>query len=150
LEDGGTRIRVGVDLPQALARAESRDNLFLLDGDSVHVPARQQIVTVRGEVNAPTAFVANGRGLSSYIASAGGGTPSGNARRAYVIQPNGKIESRGHLLWLIRLDPTPKPGATVVVPARGERTAGASVIQTLSVVAQTLAAVAAAVAITKR
>jgi len=149
LEDAGTRIRVGVDLPQALARSESRDNLFLLDGDSIHVPARQQIVTVRGEVNAPTAFVANGRGLGSYIEAAGGGTAGGNTRRAYVIQPNGKIESRRHLFWVVTLDPQPRPGSTVVVPAKGERTAGTSILQTLAVVAQTLAAVSAAVAISR-
>jgi protein involved in polysaccharide export with SLBB domain len=149
LEDAGTRIRVGVDLPQALARAESRDNLFLLDGDSIYVPARQQIVTVRGEVNAPTAFVATGRGLGSYIDAAGGGSSAGNTRRAYVIQPNGKIESRRHLFWLITMDPEPRPGATVVVPAKGERAAGTSVLQALAVVAQTLAAVAAAAALTR-
>jgi protein involved in polysaccharide export with SLBB domain len=149
LEDGGTRVRVGVDLPQALARAESRDNLFLLDGDSVHVPARQQIVTVRGEVNAPTAFVATGGGLGSYISAAGGGSATGNTRRAYVIQPNGKVESRKQLFWFITLDPEPRPGATVVVPAKGERVSGNSLFQTLAVAAQTIAALATAVAISR-
>jgi protein involved in polysaccharide export with SLBB domain len=149
LEDAGTRIRVGVDLSQALARTESRDNLFLLDGDSVHVPARQQIVTVRGEVNSPTAFVATGKGLGSYIAAAGGGSATGNTRRAYVIQPNGKIEIRRHLFWFVTLDPEPRPGSTVVVPAKGERVAGTSILQTLAVMAQTIAALATAVAISR-
>jgi protein involved in polysaccharide export with SLBB domain len=149
LEDAGTRIRVGVDLPQALMRAESRDNLFLLDGDSIYVPARQQIVTVRGEVNAPTAFVATGRGLGSYINAAGGGTATGNTRRAYVIQPNGKIQSRRYVFWFVTLDPEPRPGATVVVPAKGERVAANSILQTLAVVAQTMAALTAAIAIAR-
>lgn len=149
MDEAGARIRVGVDLPEALARVDSRDNLFLTDGDSVHVPSRQQIVSVRGEVNAPTAFVATGRGLGAYIDAAGGGTAAGNTRRAYVIQPNGKIESRRHLFWFVTLDPEPRPGATVVVPAKGERTAGTSILQTLAVVAQTLAALATAVAISR-
>ena len=139
LERGGSRIRVGVDVADALRRRESPDNLYLEEGDSLFVPARQQTVTVRGEVNAPTALVASGRGLGSYIGAAGGATELGRTSRVYVIQPNGKIESRRKLFWLVTLDPTPKPGATVVVPAKGERTPG-SALQTIAVVTQTLTA----------
>ena len=149
LENAGTRVRVGVDVARALARVQSADNLYLQDGDSLHVPPRQQIVTVRGEVNAPTAVVASGKGLGAYLNAAGGATPRGRGRGAYVIQPNGKIQQRTHLLWVITLDPTPRPGATVVVPAKGEKAEGASLLQTLAVIGQTLAAVAAAVAISR-
>ena len=149
LDDAGSRIRVGVDLARALARADSRDNLFLESGDSLHIPARQQIVTVRGEVHVPTALVASGQRLGAYIKAGGGVTDAANGRRAYVIQPNGKIESRTRLFWLITLDPTPRPGATVVVPAKGERTGSSSVLQTLSLVAQTMATLVAAIAITR-
>jgi protein involved in polysaccharide export with SLBB domain len=144
LEEGGARIRLGVDVEKALRDGTARDNLFLTDGDSIHVPARQQTVTVRGEVNAPTALVASGKGIGAYIAAAGGKTASGNSRGAYVIQPNGKIETRSHLLWVITLDPEPRPGATVVVPARAEKTGGGSFIQTFSVLVQSLAALATA------
>jgi protein involved in polysaccharide export with SLBB domain len=150
LDDGGSRIRVGVDLPRALARSDSRENLYLENGDSLHIPPRQQIVTVRGEVNVPTALVASGQRLGAYIKAGGGPTATANGRRAYVIQPNGKIESRTRLFWLITLDPTPRPGATVVVPAKGERTdSGTSIPQLLALVAQTMATVAAAIAITR-
>jgi protein involved in polysaccharide export with SLBB domain len=148
LDEGGGRIRVGVDVPRALVRRTSAENLFLVGGDSLHIPARQQIVAVRGEVNAPTALVANGGGLGRYVAAAGGVTSQGNAGRAYVIQPSGKIQSRTRLLWVIRLDPTPQPGATVVVPAKGERTSG-SLLQTLALVTQTLATITAAIAISR-
>jgi len=148
LDEGGGRIRVGVDVPRALVRRTSAENLFLVSGDSLHIPARQQIVTVRGEVNAPTALVASGAALGRYIAAAGGATTQGNAGRAYVIQPNGKIQSRTRLLWLIKVDPTPQPGATVVVPAKGERTSG-SLLQTLALVTQTLATITAAIAISR-
>jgi protein involved in polysaccharide export with SLBB domain len=144
LEEGGARIRLGVDLAIALRNANAGDNLVLVDGDSVHVPPRQQTVTVRGEVNAPTALVATGKGLGSYLAAAGGTTALGNKRGAYVIQPNGKIESRHHLLWLITLDPEPKPGATVVVPAKAEKSSNGTFIQTFTVLVQSLAALATA------
>jgi protein involved in polysaccharide export with SLBB domain len=144
LEEGGARIRLGVDLSTALRSTSAGDNLVLVDGDSIHVPQRQQTVTVRGEVNAPTALVATGKGIGAYIAAAGGKTALGNTRGAYVIQPNGKIQSRHHLLWVITLDPEPKPGATVVVPAKAEKTGGGSFIQTFTVLVQSLAALATA------
>jgi protein involved in polysaccharide export with SLBB domain len=148
-EGASARIRVGVDLPKALAQADARDNLFLIDGDSIYVPPKQQTVTVRGEVNLPTALVASGKGLGAYIKAGGGATALGNARNAYVIQPNGKIESRSHLLWFITLDPEPKPGATVVVPAKSDRTSSGSIIQTMAVIVQSLTALATAVVLLK-
>jgi len=149
LDNGGQRIRVGVDVPDALRRRESAENLFLLNGDSLYVPAKQQTVTVRGEVNSPTALVANGKKLGAYLAAAGGATPIGKASKAYVLQPNGKIESRTRLLWLVTLDPTPKPGATVVVPAQGEQRQG-SFMQTITVITQTLTALATVVVLSRQ
>jgi protein involved in polysaccharide export with SLBB domain len=144
LESGGSRIRVGVDVVNAVNQSGSRDNLFLVEGDSLFVPTRQQTVAVRGEVNAPTALVVNGSGLGSYIKAGGGATTLGNTRGAYVIQPNGKIESRSHLFWFITLDPEPRPGATVVVPAKSDKSKGDSFIQTMSVIIQSLTALATA------
>ncbi len=149
LDSGGTRIRVGVDVAQALRRRDRAENLYLHDGDSLFIPARRQTVSVRGEVNAPTQLVATGQSLGSYLNAAGGATPRGQASRAYVIQPNGKIESRRRLFWVIVRDPTPRPGATVVVPAEGEQRPG-SAVQTLAVITQTLTALATVVLLSRR
>ncbi len=149
LDAGGSRVRVGVDVPLALGRPDRRDNLFLVQGDSVYVPALQQTITVRGEVNAPTQVVASGQSLGAYVRAAGGPTPRGKASRAYVVQPNGKIESRRRFFWLVTVDPTPRPGATVVVPAEGEQQRG-TVMQTLTVITQTLTALATVVVLSRR
>ncbi len=130
--DGGTRpdevrtrIRVGVDLAAAIREQQRSDNLMLLQEDSIHVPKLLQTVEVRGAVNAPTALAhAAGRRLGHYIGAAGGSTERARTSRAYVIQPNGKIESRRQVLWIFRSNPTPRPGATVVVPVRGEEAPG--------------------------
>jgi hypothetical protein len=37
-------------------------------------------------------------------------------RRAYVLQPNGKVQTKHRTLWVFRSDPKPQPGATVQVP----------------------------------
>ena len=101
------------------------------------------------EVNSPTALVANGKKLGAYLAAAGGATPIGKASKAYVVQPNGKIESRTRFLWLVAIDPTPRPGATVVVPAQGEQRQG-SFLQTVTVISQTLTALATLVVLSRQ
>lgn len=97
-------VLAGVDFVKALRERSSRGNLLLVDGDSIHVPARQQTREVRGKVNVPTALVAAAKGLRAYVDAAGGKTALGNPRAACVIEPNGKIGSRKRLLWLITLD----------------------------------------------
>lgn len=149
-DDNAERIRVGVDLVDALRRRGSTDDLVLEHGDSLDVPSRRQTVEVRGEVNAPTALAhARGQNLGFYVGAAGGPTARANARRAYVVQPNGKVESRRKMLGFITLDPRPRPGATVVVPAEDPNKPRTSVAATIALVAQLLVSVAAIVAVAK-
>lgn len=150
LDNIGSRIRVGVELQTALSEARrSQDDLLLLNGDSIHVPQRQQTVEVRGAVNAPTALVHSGRRLGDYVDAAGGPTERARERRAYVIQPSGKIQSRRRYLGFITVDPRPKPGATVVVPDRGEVVQQSNALANLAVVTQLLASLAAVVALSR-
>lgn len=149
LDGIGPRIRVGVDLREALRARGRSDDLLLAAGDSIHVPVRRQTVEVRGAVNAPTALAHRGGGLGAYIDAAGGPTDRARARRAYVIQPNGKIESRRQLFWFINLDPSPRPGAVVVVPEKGEQVQGPNALQNIAVVTQLLASLAAVIALSR-
>lgn len=143
------RIRVGVDLAIAL-KQKGNDDLVLEDGDSLDVPSRRQTVEVRGEVNAPTALAhASGKSLGFYVGAAGGPSAKGNARRAYVVQPNGKVESRHHILGFITVDPTPRAGATVVVPAEDPLKPRGNVAAAIGLVAQLLVSVAAILAVAK-
>lgn len=144
------RIRVGVDLRDALRTRDRADDLILEHGDSIHVPKLRQTVEVRGAVNAPTALShARGKKLGHYLDAAGGTTERARTRRAYVIQPNGKIESRRRALGFITLDPTPRPGAVVVVPERGQEVPGPSLLTSLTVVTQLLASLATIVVLTR-
>lgn len=144
------RLRVGVDLAYALRRKGSNDDLVLEGGDSLDVPSRRQTVEVRGEVNAPTALAhAAGKNLGFYVGAAGGPSARANARRAYVVQPNGKVESRHHILGFITVDPTPRPGATVVVPSEDPTRPRTSVAASVGLIAQLLVSVAAILAVAK-
>jgi polysaccharide biosynthesis/export protein len=109
--------RIGIDLPTVLRDPTSVDNLQLLDGDSIYIPRYAPVVSVRGAVNSlvGVAYVA-GADIDYYIRSAGGETVKGDAGRAYVTQPNGKVQARHrHFLgWTSK--PRPQPGSTVTVP----------------------------------
>ncbi|MBC8089235.1 MAG: SLBB domain-containing protein [Phycisphaerae bacterium] len=147
---GAERIRVGVDLSDALRRRGTTEDLLLEHADSLDVPSLRQTVEVRGEVNAPTALAhARGQSLGFYVGAAGGPSAKGNARRAYVVQPNGKVESRRRLLGFITLDPTPRAGATVVVPAEDPDRPRGSLAASLGLLAQLLVSVAAIVAVAR-
>lgn len=144
------RYRVGVDLEQALRRSGSVHDLVLEAGDSLDVPGRRLVVRVTGAVNYPTAHAYEGRkSLGFYIRAAGGVTDRARERAAYVVQPNGRVESRRRLLGLITRDPVPAPGATVVVPERSNTASGSQVTAGITLVAQLIASLAALVALSR-
>ena len=110
--------RIGIDLPQVLRDRNHPDNLILQDGDSVFVPVYQAVVNVTGAVNSPVAVAyVRGASLDYYVRAAGGPSRKADMDRAYVTQPNGKVESRGRTLGFART-PEPKPGSSVFVPEK--------------------------------
>jgi polysaccharide export outer membrane protein len=111
--------RIGIDLPTVLQDPASVDNLQLVDGDSVFIPRYAPVVSVRGAVNSlvGVAYV-SGADIDYYIRSAGGETVRGDRGRAYVTQPNGKVEARHRHFVGWTSNPHPQPGSTVVVPEK--------------------------------
>jgi protein involved in polysaccharide export with SLBB domain len=119
--------RVGIDLPRVLRDARTRDNFILQDGDSVVVPSYNPIVRVAGAVNAPGAVAFTpGENLDDYVRGAGGPGPTADLRRAYVRQPNGKVQSVRRRRFLPDYVPEVRAGAVVTVPpgAPGGQLAG--------------------------
>ncbi len=107
--DGHTG-RIGIDLVRVLRDSSYRDNLILLQGDSLFVPQYQPVVSVEGAVNSPVAVAyVPGRSVSYYVDRAGGLTRRADKGRTYVVEPNGTIYTRS---------PTVEPGARIVVPER--------------------------------
>ncbi|GLC27460.1 SLBB domain-containing protein [Roseisolibacter agri] len=138
--------RVGVDLRGVLRDARSRENLPLVDGDSIVVAPRVPLVIVDGEVNAPTSvpFVP-GANLDYYIQAAGGRGARADVSRAYVTQPNGKVAGVRRRRWLPDDVPDPLPGARVYVPARPVEPIPENVGQTLTAISQIVGVISALV-----
>jgi protein involved in polysaccharide export with SLBB domain len=112
--------RVAVNLPRALRNRDDADNIVLVDGDSIEVPRYTPVVSVKGFVNSPTAVaLRGGADILFYVRSAGGSAKRGDVARAYVVQPNGLVETIRKWPWWVPLPankPVPKGGATVIVP----------------------------------
>jgi polysaccharide export outer membrane protein len=107
--------RIGVDLPSVIKKSSHRDNLILVDGDSITIPIFSGVVNVRGAVNSPVAVAyVPGRDIDYYISASGGVSRKGIAKHAYVTQPNGKVESRQGR----GMKPKPQPGSQVFVPEK--------------------------------
>jgi protein involved in polysaccharide export with SLBB domain len=114
--------RVAVNVRGALRGRQDAENMVLADNDSLHIPRYNPVVQVRGAVNSPSAVSLNsGAKLDFYVRSGGGANRRGDVGRAYVIQPNGLVETIRPWPWWVPLasrKPVPLGGAVVVVPEK--------------------------------
>lgn len=134
--------RIGIDLRSVLRNPRHRDNLLLVDGDSIAVPVFTTVINVRGNVNAPAAVTyVPGARLQHYIDAAGGVNATGDGKRAFVTQPNGKVEARRDRGIFPDAMPEPRPGATVYVPERSAATIGSSFASIATTAAQVIGSI---------
>jgi protein involved in polysaccharide export with SLBB domain len=111
--------RIGIELPDVLKNPRSLDNLPLQDGDSLYIPRFNSVVSVQGAVNSPVSVTYSpGKTLDYYIRAAGGPSRKADVQRAYVTQPNGKVEAHESNFLLPDGIPKPLAGSTVFVPER--------------------------------
>jgi protein involved in polysaccharide export with SLBB domain len=134
--------RIGIELPDVLRNAKSLDNLSLLDGDSLYIPRYNAVVNVHGAVNSPLAVTYSpGKTLGYYIRAAGGPSRKADISRAYVTQPNGKVEANEPHFLLPDGIPQPRAGSTVFVPERDPADKPTDFLTSAGSIAQILATV---------
>jgi len=141
--------RVGIDLPAVLRDPNHVDNIQLADGDSIFIPKFTPVVVIRGAVNSQVgAPYADGAGLGYYVRAAGGPTAKGDGGRAYVMQPNGKVETARRRFFLWKSEPKPQPGSTVFVPIKDptDRRDWAPILTAATSIIGSMVAIAAIVA----
>jgi polysaccharide export outer membrane protein len=120
-----------IKLQKAIKFGWNRNNYLLKDGDSLHIPTVQDIVSIKGrdalnyselnnvaQVNAP---YLNGRRAGYYIRNYGSGF-SDNAwrRKTYVIQPNSKINRTKRILFY-PIYPRISKGSTIYVVTKPQK-----------------------------
>jgi polysaccharide biosynthesis/export protein len=153
LRNSGSVGRIGVELPRILRNPRERDNLILQDGDSIFIPRYSGVVHVTGAVNSPIAVAyVPGKDLPWYVRSAGGPAVAADLGRAYVTQPNGKVEAAVKRRFLPDEHPQPRAGSTIYVPERdpGERDSLTVVTSMLTTIGTLLGSLIAIVAVVSR
>ncbi len=143
--------RIGIELPDVLRDPRSLDNLPLQDGDSLYIPRYNAVVNVQGAVNSPVAVTwSPGKSIEYYIRAAGGPSRKADVNRAYVTQPNGKVEARQERFLLPDGLPRPNAGSTVFVPERDPAERPFDVLSSAGIIAQVLAGLATLVIALRR
>ena len=145
--------RIGIELPRILRNKNDRDNLILQDGDSIFIPRYSGVVHVTGAVNSPIAVAyVPGRDLPWYVRSAGGPAVRADLGRAYVTQPNGKVEAAVKRRFAPDSHPEPRPGGVIFVPERdpSERDSLTAFNSAFATIASVLGSLVAVIAIVNR
>ena len=94
-------------------------NIFLKKGDVINILEKDNSVTVQGAVNQETAFNFKNQTTLKAINNAGGFTDNARKSKVYVIYANKSVRATNSFLFFKKY-PKLKPGATVVVPIKGE------------------------------
>ena len=138
-----TNGRIGINLAAVMKDGRSRDNITLEDGDEITIPRYNPVIRVQGAVNAPANVTyVPGRDIYYYIAAAGGGARTADEGRAFVTQPNGKLESVRRRAFFYSSKPKPEAGAVVTVPEKNptDRTDFTTLLGSLTSIFSTLVA----------
>ena len=105
---------VGIHLDEALQEPGGSQDVELMEGDRLIIPAYNRTVRVSGDVLAPNtvAFV-EGKGYKYYVKQSGGFGDRARKRAAYVVYQNGTMAeaSKADI----------EPGCEIVVPSKGPR-----------------------------
>ena len=94
-------------------------DIILKKGDVVNILEKDNSITVKGAVNQETAFNFINQTTLKAINNAGGFSENAKKSKVYVIYANKSIRATNSFLFFKKY-PKLKPGATVVVPTKGE------------------------------
>jgi protein involved in polysaccharide export with SLBB domain len=108
---------ISIDLVSLLSRKGSRYDLQLKEGDKIFIPAKQNTISVRGEVNNSLTVNYAGKKLRTYLRDAGGTSKFADKKRIYVVEPSGKSRQTVQFMG-IRNYPKVIPGSVVMVPSK--------------------------------
>ena len=105
---------VGIHLDEALENPGSSQDIELLEGDRLVIPAYNRTVRVSGDVQAPnTVALVDGKSYKYYVKQAGGFGDRARKRAAYVVYANGTMAKARNAKI--------EPGCEIVVPSKGPR-----------------------------
>lgn len=110
--------RIGIDIEKAIKKPGSIDDMVLRDGDVIHVPLMNSVVTVRGlgVLTENTVVYRDDYKWKDYVKEAGGFNTRAAKRLAYIAKPNGTMATRRSKGGLKVI-----PGSEIVVPQKDHK-----------------------------
>ena len=116
----GSRENIGIDLKKIMDNPGTKEDIFLLAGDSISIPKELQTVRVNGQVLFPISVrYDKSLGFKDYIAGAGGFGYQARKGKVFVRYANGSVRQTGRLLFFRRY-PRVAPGSEIYVPSKPE------------------------------
>jgi protein involved in polysaccharide export with SLBB domain len=111
--------RVIVDMKKALKNPGEREDIMLVDRDSIHVPRVPSTVRVTGPVMREGSLAhVPGKTFRYYLERTGGLTEQGDSGNIRIVRVDGVVEKAEKRFWF---DPRLEAGNTIVVGVREER-----------------------------
>ncbi len=85
------------------------------------VSSQKQVISIEGQIYSPSMVrYIPGKSLKYYINNAGGFSRNAKRNNVYIVYSNGKVSATKNFLFF-KIYPKVKPGATILVPEKGER-----------------------------
>jgi protein involved in polysaccharide export with SLBB domain len=115
------KIKVALNLTEAIKNPGSIADIFLENGDILMVPKLNNLIIVEGEVFEPIAINhLNGKGTKFYINQAGGFKSIAQKSKTFIIYPDGRALATRKILGIFNSYPKIEPGSVVTVPKMEE------------------------------
>lgn len=125
--------RLTLNLNKIKKQPGSSIDVFLLQGDIIHVEKNVSTVKVSGLVYTPSIQpYVKGRSLKYYIDNAGGLTIAAKKRGIHIIYPNGEARKVKKFLFFNSY-PEVKPGSEIIVPKIVRERRGLSTAEVISI-----------------
>jgi len=139
--------RLVIDLGSILEG--SNEDIILEDGDFLHIPPIQQVISVVGEVFVPTSHsYASDLSIDDYISLSGGINPYADQNNIYLIKADGSMISPSQLTtsgFFKRNSQGLEPGDSIVVPLEVQPFSGIRATTEITQIIYQMALAAAAV-----
>jgi len=120
-EESGVMGRLVIDLESIMQ--EKSPDVILQDKDSIHIPPKQDMIQVVGQVNGTNAHQYNSQlGVLDYISLSGGVTSFGDTSNIYIVKSNGLTISFGDVSGaFFRSSSQLEAGDTIIVPFQADK-----------------------------
>ncbi len=138
--------RLVVDVDPVNIESDPEKDIYMEDGDRIHIPIRSHSVTVVGDIYSPaTVPYKSGHSSTQYIKQTGGFRSSADKGKIFIILPDGQARSLKGGIWRFGKEFI-APGSTIVIPRQTKPFDWLIITETLTPIFANLATSAAALA----